>query len=162
MDNKIFFGLVRIPRKSIYDELEYELYLINDSDRPVTITRKAFGGFKTCDDDVVAMSKPQDNDVNITVEPHSHVFYCAMSEGSFDGAGQCRAYAEIEGSSKMLEFYTSSGAGFMGSLIPCLNKYGRVIHPQVRDIVDTFKAEHEIHGRDALHSFDVEDGRLAD
>ena len=55
--------------------------------------------------------------------------------------------------------YTQGGRFRHGK---CLNKYGRVIHPHVRDIAGTFKAEHEIYGRDALHNVNAKDVRLAD
>ena len=140
MDKKIFFGLVRKRGVSSsanmynFGELEYELYLVNDSNNPITIKRKTYGGFKTYDDEV-AMFSPQDNETDITIEPHSYVLYSELYEDSFDGAGQYQDFVEIEGSKKNLELYFSRGVGFLGSLIPCLNKYGRVIHPVISDFV---------------------------
>ena len=137
MDKKIFFGLRRksgiISSPDNFSEPEYELYLVNDSDSPIIVKRKAFGGFTTYDD-TVAMVTPQDIEVDITIEPHGYVLYKELYEDSFDGAGQYQAFVEIEGSLKMLEFYTSRGVGFMGSLIPCLKKLGRVIHPRISDV----------------------------
>ena len=124
-------GIISSPDN--FSEPEYELYLVNDSDNPITIKRAAYGGFKT-HEGVIAMSTPQDNEVDITVEPHNYVLCREFYENSFDGAGQYQALVEIEGSLKMLEFYTSRDVGFMGSLIPCLKKLGRVIHPRISDV----------------------------
>jgi len=136
-DKKIFFGLVRkrgiISTPDNFSEPEHELFLVNDSDNPITLKRMAYGGFKTYED-TVAMSTPQDDEVDIIIEPHSYVLYTELFEHSFEGgADQYQAIVEIEGNVKKLEFYTSRGAGFMGSLIPCLNRLGRVIHPQISD-----------------------------
>ena len=136
MDKKIFFGLVGINKKHEMDDKEYELYLINDTDNPITLVRKAFGGFKTYDEDIVVMATPKDDEVNVRIKPHSYVFYCAMIEGSAGGANQYEAYIKADGVIKKLWFHTDRGAGFLGSLIPVVNKYGRVIHPYVSDTVD--------------------------
>ena len=139
MSKEIFYGLVRKkgidPLANMYGvgEPEYELYLVNDSNSPITVKKQSFGGFKTYDD-TVATFTPQDDEVEITIEPHNYVLYSELYEDSFDGAGQYRAIIETEGSIKMLEFYTSRGVGFLGALIPCLNKYGRVIYPTVKEI----------------------------
>jgi hypothetical protein len=139
MNKKIYFGLVKKngidPLSNIYGfgEPEYELYLINDSDRPFTVKKTSSGGFKTFDD-TVEMFAPQENDVDISIEPHNYILYGELYADSFDGAGQYEAIIEIDGSIKILEFTTSRGIGFLGSLIPCLNKYGRLIHPHIKDI----------------------------
>jgi len=138
MDKKIFFGLLRkrgiISSPDNFSEPEYELYLVNDTDNPITLKRTSYGGFETYDDDAIAMSTPQDDEVDIIIEPHSYVLYTELFEYSFEGgAEQYQAIVEIEGNVKKLEFYTSRGAGFMGSLIPCLNRLGRVIHPIITD-----------------------------
>ena len=137
MDKKIFFGLLRksgiISSLDNFSEPEYQLYLVNDTDNPIIVKRKSFGGFKTYDD-TVAMSTPQDDETDITIEPHSYALCREFYEDSFDGAGQYQAFVEIEGNLKMLEFYTSRDVGFMGSLIPCLKKLGRIIHPRISDV----------------------------
>ena len=136
---EIFFGLVRKkgidPLANMYGigEPEYELYLVNDSNNPITVKKQSFGGFKTFDD-TVAMFEPQDDDVEIIIEPHNYILHSELYEDSFYGAGQYRTIIETEGGTKMLEFYTSGGVGFLGSLIPCLKKYGQVIRPTIKEI----------------------------
>jgi hypothetical protein len=130
MDKKIFFGLVK---KSGVDPPEYELYIINDTDNPVTIRRKASGGFITLDD-IVSMFKPKDKIVNITIQPHDYVLFDSLCTDDFEGAGQYQVYVKIEGKTKKLVFFFGRNAGFLGSLIPIVHKYGRVIHPLISDI----------------------------
>jgi hypothetical protein len=139
MNKIIFFGLVR--KKGIdplanaygFGAPEYELYLVNNSDNPITVKNKSFGGFKTFDDEVATL-RPQEDEVEILIEPHGYVLYDELYEENFDGAGQCQAVVEIEGSLKNLEIYFSRGVGFLGSLIPCVNKLGRVIHPRITEV----------------------------
>jgi len=134
MNKKIFFGLVRKSGANVhgFSEPELELYLINDSDNPVTVKNKSFGGFVTYDD-TVAMFSPQNEEADIIIEPHGYILYTEVYEYS-DGVGQYQASVEIEGSLKMLEIYSSSlGSGFMGSLLPCVNKRGRVIYPRITE-----------------------------
>jgi hypothetical protein len=139
---KVFFGLVKKsginPLENMYNvggEPEYELYLVNDTDYPVALKKKSSGGFKTYDNDITVMETPQDNDVDITIEPHGYILYNELYADSFDGARQIEAIIEIEDNTKRLMFYTSRGVGFLGTLLPCLdNKYGRVINPIIKDI----------------------------
>ena len=132
MSKELFFGLVRLKREHYLDEDQYELYFINNSQAPVNIIRKTHGSFKTYDDDVV-MGKPQDDIVDIRVEAHSSVFYCGLSDQNFEGANQYEAHVEVNGEIKILEFWFSGGAGFMGGFIPVLNKPGRIIYPRISD-----------------------------
>ena len=136
MDKKIFFGLVGINKKYETEEKGYELYLVNDTDNPITLVRKASGGFKTYDEEIVVMATPEDDEVNITIKPHSYVFYCGMNEGSFDGANRYEAYIDVDGVIKNFWFSPGRGAGFLGSLIPIINKYGRVIYPYVSGVTE--------------------------
>ena len=140
MSKELFFGLVRkngadtrANMLTLANEPEYTLYFINDSDHPVVIKRISFGGFQTYDDEVV-MIPPKDIETDMTVEPHGYALYDELYADCMEGAGQYRAYVEVEGCMKMLEFYNSAFSGFFGSLIPCLNKYGRVIRPQIFDV----------------------------
>jgi hypothetical protein len=139
MSKEIFFGLVRKERIDPLANMyglgvpELELYLVNDSDSPITVKKKTFGGFQTFDD-VCAMFTPQDEETDIIIEPHDYILYDELYEYS-EGAGQYQAIVETEGNLKMLDLYSSRlEAGFMGSLIPCVNKRGRVVHPIIRGI----------------------------
>ena len=135
MDKKIFFGLVGINKKRYLDVKEFDLYLINDTDNPITLLRKASGGFKTYDEDIVAMATPEDDEVNIVIEPHSYYLYCRMNESNFyDGVNRYEAFIDVDGVIKEFWFQTGRGAGFLGSLIPVLNKMGRVLLPYVSDV----------------------------
>lgn len=143
MSNKVFFGLVRKkntnPYGSMYSfgsEPEYELYLINDSDHPVTVKRKLYGGFKTTED-IVATTTPHDRAVNITIEPHSYIVYTELYEDTFNGdAGvtQIQAVIDIEDCTKVLEIMFARGAGMLNTLLPCVNLYGRIVKPHIRDL----------------------------
>ena len=138
MDKKIFFGLVKKqgvdPMANIYgNEPDYQLYLINDTDSPVTLKRQGFAGYKTFDD-TVAMLAPQDNEVETVIEPHAYILYRELYADSFDGAGEYEAVIETEGNIKTLILYTSRGVGFLGTLIPVVGKYGRVLHPHIKEV----------------------------
>ena len=136
MDKKIFFGLVGINKKRYLDVKEYDLYLINDTDNPITLIRKATGGFKTYDEDIVVMATPKDDEVNVIIAPHSYIAYCSMNEDSFDGANRYEAFIDVDGVIKEFWFQTGRGAGFLGSLIPVINKMGRTIYPYVSDVIE--------------------------
>jgi hypothetical protein len=136
-NNKLFFGLIRQqgvdPLTNIYGfgESEYELYLINDTDKPVIIKQISSGGFKTYDNDVV-MATPKNESVDISITPHNHVLYGYISE--FTGITQYQAVIKINGDVMVLTFYLGNSAGFLGSLIPCLNMYGRIIYPDIKNL----------------------------
>ena len=129
----MFFGLVRVKNSNpySYDGAEYEIHFINDSENPAIIKEKEKSGFKTYDDNVV-MRTPKIETACIIVEPHSHVLCFCISESDLYGANQYQTVIETDDSLINLSFYLSGGAGFMGSLIPCLNLYGRVIRPQIK------------------------------
>ena len=126
----MFFGLVRIKNSNPYnyDGAEYEIHFINDSENPAIIKEKEKSGFKTYDDDVVT-GRPKIETPCIIVEPHSHALCFCISESDLYGANQFQTIIETSGNLINFTFYLSGGAGFMGSLIPCLNLYGRVIYP---------------------------------
>jgi hypothetical protein len=130
---ELFFGLVKENRKHHLDEDEYELFFINASANPVTIKRKSYGGFST-EEDTVTMSKPTDEAIDIVVEANSYIPYRELSEYSFEGGNQYQIHVEVDGVIKLLEFYLSGSAGFMGNLVPVVNRYGRVIYPTIEDL----------------------------
>jgi len=139
MDKRIFFGLVGKNKKHIMEDKEYELYLINDTDHPVTLIRKASGGFKTYDENIVIMGAPEDNEVDIVIGPHDYILFCRLNESDFyDGATRYEAFINIDGVIKEYWFSTGRGAGFLGSSIPVINKYGRVIYPYVSDVTEVY------------------------
>jgi hypothetical protein len=132
---ELFFGLVKENRKHHLDDDEFDLFFINNSDNPVTIKRKSYGGFTTFED-VVAMSTPKDDDVNIVVDAHSYIRYRGLSRGmnydDFEGVNQYQTIVEVDGVMKLLEFYLDD-SGYLGSLVPVINKYGRSIYPTIED-----------------------------
>ena len=116
-NKELFFGFIKIPSADpwayIYGDFSpcYEVYFINSTDNPVTI-----------------------KDKNITVEPHSYTFYCSLYQYDFTGAARYQTIINTDSGDLVLSFYLSGGAGFLGSLIPCLDKYGRIIHPYITNI----------------------------
>jgi hypothetical protein len=136
MKKELYFGLTKQNRRHELDEDEYELYFINDSDSPVTIRKKSYGGFAT-EEDTVIMAKPRDTDVDIRVEAHGYELcyrlYRGMERDDFDGANQYEFHIETAEGMKVLEFYLSGSPGFMGNFIPALQKYGRTIYPKIYD-----------------------------
>ena len=138
-NKKFFFGLTRVPGvgplDSIYrfDVKEYEIFFINNSAEQVTIKENSYGGFKTYED-VVVMATPGQEDVKIIVKPYSYVFYCSVLEDDLRGASQYSVVIGTSGGDMVLTFYLSGGTGFMGSLIPCVNRPGRIIRPQINNL----------------------------
>ena len=138
MDDKIFFALVKVKGADLYGgssatggEPPFEIYLVNNSDSPITLKRLAAGGFKTYDRDLVVMNTPTANYMNICIEPYGYVRCKKLYADDFDGASQYEAFVEIEGITKKLEFTLSRGVGILGSKIPCMDSYGRIIRPRI-------------------------------
>ena len=61
---------------------------------------------------------------------------CLYDSHFYDGASQYEAFVKVDGVIKKYWFYTGRGAGFLGSVIPVLNKMGRTIYPYMSDVTD--------------------------
>jgi len=141
MNDKIFFALIKIKGADIYGgsgatggEPPFEIYLVNNSDNPITVNRIASGGFKTYDNDLVVMNTPKDDNVDIHVESHGYVRYMKLYIDDFDGITQHEAYVEIEGITKKFEFTLTRGVGILDTKIPCMDNYGRIIRSRMTDV----------------------------
>jgi len=138
MGDKIFFALVKAKNADLYggsgasgNDPPLEIYLVNNTDSPITLKSTASGGFRTYDNDLVVMNKPNNKKGNIVIEPYGYLLYASLYIDDFDGVTQHEAFVEVEGVTKKLEIMLSRGIGFLGAEIPCMDCYGRIIRPRI-------------------------------
>jgi hypothetical protein len=105
---------------------EYDIYLINNSSRSVTLKKLTYFGLRyTCDD----VDKPLYDTVEL--QANDYILCDVLTDPNFSRRFWYLAEVEIDGDIQMLEFLFKKGTGFYGHMLPCVNINGDIIYPHI-------------------------------
>jgi len=123
MGNKNYF--LGITKNT--ESWKYEIYFVNDSDVEINNLTMYSGGFTTMDDDQVNTSviKCEFN----FIKPKGYVLIDILDDFDLEFVIYYNMEVLTAVGTEMLTFTIGKRIGFMGNLIPILNRMGRRVYP---------------------------------
>ncbi len=125
--NKKYFLAITRQYKNGRQTGYYDLFFVNDSDQMVKELILSSGGFCTADDEVIQTSVVED--IFIDIAPRSYVQIDVLDDYDFESAIWFNMRVVTEELTEELQFSLGKSTGFMGNVIPIVNKMGRRYWP---------------------------------